>query len=87
MFLNRRPLAVLLIMVLSISLVTQQSTVLFSVYAAELSQYDLGYRDGCRDASYSAPIDPSVDPNATNDYTKGYVNGYNTCPPHALGPK
>ena len=86
MFHNRRPLALLLIMALGISLVAQQQSMgVFSAFASESSPYDSGYNHGCDDAGISDPGDryinqPGKDSSFhTEEFMSGYDAGFNRC--------
>jgi hypothetical protein len=88
MFCNKRPLVLLLIMALGISLVAQQQSMgVFSAFASESSEipYDSGYNHGCDDAGISDPGDRYINQPGkgssfhTEEFMSGYDAGFNRC--------
>jgi hypothetical protein len=84
MFRDKRPLIFVLAIIIGISLVGQQSIVLFNTYASGGSPYDSGYGHGCDDAGRSesdkyinqAEKGPSFH---TEEFMSGYYDGLSNC--------
>lgn len=85
MFRYKRPLIFLLVTVVGVSLVAQQSVGIFTVNASESSPYDSGYDHGCDDAGISDPSDryinePGKGPSFhTEEFMSGYDAGFYSC--------
>jgi hypothetical protein len=74
MFHNKRPLILLLVMIVSCGLISKQSSAIYNAYASKDSLYD----HGCDDAGISVPDDKYINQNkkGSSFHTGKFMNGY-----------
>ena len=85
MFLSMQIIALLLTMIISLLLNTQQA--IFAIFVSKSSPYDSGYNHDCDDAMISDPDDRYINQpgkgasHHTGEFMQGYSDGFDACSP------